>query len=116
MLSLENRLKKRKSFAYIHKNGRRSHAGILSLSVVGANVRDVKIGFSVSKKIGNSVVRHTVTRRMRVAAREVLPQIKPKQTIIFTAREGIEGVHLNDIRKAMLLSLKKAGLLKDGGA
>ncbi len=37
-------------------------------------VADMRIGYTVTKKIGNAVVRNRMKRRLRALAREVLPE------------------------------------------
>jgi len=111
MLKQQNRLKKRKSFAYIHNKGKRVGNETLTLSFVPARVKAVKVGFSVSKKVGNSVIRHRATRKMRAVARELIPQIAPNNTIIFTAKEGIDKKSNDDIKLAMLNTLERAKIL-----
>ena len=111
MLSKENRLKKRKSFNYIYRKGRVIGGGHLTLVFVYARVKHIKIGFSVSKKVGNSVIRHKAVRKMRAACRPLVPKIKENHTIIFVAKEGIDTIHINEIGKEMEKVLSKAGLL-----
>lgn len=73
---------------------------------------NLKIGFSVSKKVGNSVVRHRAIRKMRHAANKLLDNIKPDHSIIFVAKEGIDKLHLDDIIKAMQNTLQRGGIHK----
>ena len=115
MLSKDNRLKKRKSFNYIYRKGRVVGGEHLTLVFVYARVKHVKVGFSVSKKVGNSVVRHRATRKMRAACRPLVAQIRDNHTIIFVAKEGIDKAHTNDIGKSMEKVLLKAGLLNSTG-
>lgn len=35
---------------------------------------DIRVGFTVTKKIGNAVVRNRMKRRLRALAREILPE------------------------------------------
>ena len=111
MLSKQYRLKKRKSFNYIYKRGRHIGSDVLTMSYVQARMKNIKIGFSVSKKIGNSVTRHKAIRKMRAAAKPLVERIAPNHSIIFVAKEGIDKKHVTEIQQAMEKILRKASLL-----
>ena len=58
-------LKKNEQFRFVYKNGR-SYANKYFIMYVKENGLDKnRIGISVSKKVGNSVVRHRITRLVR---------------------------------------------------
>lgn len=69
------------------------------------------IGFTVSKKIGNAVVRNRVKRRMREALTPLIPFIRRGCNIVFIARHGSIEAPFLSLREAMTESLKKANLL-----
>jgi len=71
----------------------------------------VRVGFSVSKKIGNSVVRNRTKRRMKEAFRPMLSQVKPGYNLIFIARPSVVEDSFENIRKSIRYMLKKADLL-----
>ena len=122
MLQKKYRLAKRKQFNYIYRKGRTVGCDCLTLVYCFARMRNVKIGFSASKKVGGSVTRHKVLRKMREA---VKPFVQPnkKQTdntrikltenhnYIFVAKETIVAKSVLEIRTAMVAVLRKAGLL-----
>ena len=45
-----------------------------------------RAGFVVGKAVGNSVVRHRVTRQLRAAVREELPRLPPTADLVVRAR------------------------------
>jgi ribonuclease P protein component len=75
----------------------------------GANM---KIGFTASKKVGNSVVRHRAVRLMRESVKPFLNLLKPVNNYIFVAKVGITGQPLLYIALDIEKTLKKAELLK----
>lgn len=109
MLPLRYRLKKRKTFNYLHQNGQ--HARGEFVSVLFCRAANLKIGFTASKKVGNSVVRHRACRLMREAVRPLLPQIKPQLNIIVVAKPELVKQHLLYITLDVQNTLKKAGLM-----
>jgi ribonuclease P protein component len=113
MLPLRFRLKKRKQFAYIHKNGRTVGGAFVSVVYCGAGKStDIKIGFTASKKVGNSVIRHRAVRLMREGVRPFLNLLKSNNNYIFIAKDGITAQHLLYITLDIEKTLKKAGLLQ----
>lgn len=72
------------------------------------------IGFSVSKKIGGSVTRNLVKRRMREAVRSFLPELKSGYHLIFVARSSIVSADFQNVRETLYRLVQKAGLLVKG--
>ena len=72
----------------------------------------VRAGFSVSKKVGGSVVRNKVRRRMKEAFRTYLEEIESSIHIIWIARAPIADADYWSIRKDMRYLLRRAGLLQ----
>jgi len=73
----------------------------------------LKVGFSVSRRIGGAVVRNRVKRRMREAVRPLLPQILRGYQLIFIARGPIESADFSAISKDVRRLLIRAGLLSE---
>jgi len=75
--SRPERLKNRRDFLRVAKTGKKWVAPGLIVQVdphASEEPSDVmRIGFTVSKKVGNAVVRNRIRRRLRAAADEVLP-------------------------------------------
>lgn len=83
------RLKQRRDFLAAAKAER---AGVSSFLMQGRNRGDgaeVRVGFTVTKKTGNSVVRNRIRRRLREAVRQVLPKVgTPGFDYVLVAREA----------------------------
>lgn len=60
-----NSIKKNSEFQYIYKNGNSYANKFLVMYVVRSEKDKNHIGISVSKKVGNSIVRHHITRLIR---------------------------------------------------
>jgi len=109
MLSKEYRLTRRNQFTYVYKKGESSPAKNLILIYVKSKSNSLKVGFSVSKKIGNSVVRNKVKRRLREAFRTRLQNIQVGYNYIVIARQGIEKNSYKEIANSLEYVLKKSG-------
>ena len=73
----------------------------------------VQVGFSVSKKIGNSVTRNRAKRRLKACFSPLLPMVKPGYNLIFIARSAALTVPFLSMQKSMIVALQKAGLYRD---
>ena len=81
MLAKANRLNKHGSFAYVYRNGKRISEPDVVLIFTSA-ARSVRVGFSVSNKVGKAVVRNKVKRRLRSAVQNRLPSMRGCQAIV----------------------------------
>lgn len=107
------RLTQRASFSYIYKHGSKAYNELFSLYYVEAY--NLKLGVSVNKKVGNSVVRNKVKRRIKEAFREIIPIIKPKYNIVIVARQGIDRALYSDIKQGLIRIFQKENLLAHKG-
>ncbi len=105
------RLRKNKHFQYVYRRGKSSACkDIVLLHARGAGL---KVGFSISKKIGNAVVRNLVKRRLRECFRPYLSLVKPGWYVV-VARPGAGQTPYQDLAKGMAYLLKKQNLLREG--
>jgi ribonuclease P protein component len=102
------RLSHNSSFQYIFKNGQRFHSDILVL--FAAKAANIKLGVSVSKKVGNSVVRSKTKRRIKEAFRQIIPQIQKQHNFVVVAKEKIVTADFAEISQTLLNILQKAGI------
>ena len=113
MLNKLNRLKKRKEFNFIYKKGAVVHSSSFTIHVARSFRRVTQIGISVSKHVGNSVVRSRVKRIISEACRLNIEKFAVKNYVI-TAKESIVNKKSNEIEQELLRVLKKNNLLKEG--
>jgi len=105
------RLKKRKTFNYIYRKGRNVGNADMTLVYCYAKGKNVKIGFSASKKVGNSPQRHRAIRIMREGIKPLIESMHDNHNYIFVAKEGIGKKKSHEVTKSMEQILKKAGLM-----
>jgi ribonuclease P protein component len=72
----------------------------------------IRIGFSVSRRIGGAVVRNRVRRLMREAVRAHYALLSPGWDVVFIARKGILGADYRAVEMALLQLLRTAHLLR----
>ena len=95
-------LKKNHQFQFVYKYGK-SYANKYLVMYVKENGLDKnRIGISVSKKVGNSVVRHRVTRLVRESYRLHESIFNSGLDIVIVARPGAASVGYNEIESALL--------------
>ncbi|MCI9140872.1 ribonuclease P protein component [bacterium 1XD42-8] len=68
-MKFSDSLKKNRDFQYVYKNGKSYANRYLVMYVLENKTMENRIGISVSKKVGNSVVRHRLTRLIRESYR-----------------------------------------------
>ena len=68
----------------------------------------VRVGFTVSRKVGNAVVRNRVRRRLREIAREVIPgQARPDLDYVLVGRQGAIARDFAAMRGELVDALKR---------
>lgn len=105
------RLKKRAAFAYVYRKGDRSPARDLLL--LSAKSREgLKIGLSVSKKVGNAVTRNRVKRLLREAIRPLMDSIDAGYMYVIVAYPLIAERGYEEVCSSVRYAFSKAGKLK----
>lgn len=107
------RLKKDKHFNYTYKKGKSAACKNMVLVYVRTGSLKLKVGFSVSKKIGKSVIRNKVKRRLKEAFKIHIPKLKQDYNYIFIARKPITDDSFSTISGSVKYLLKKCGLFTD---
>ena len=105
------RLKSNAAFNYVYRKGESVANGHMVL-IFCKTRRPMQIGFSVSKKVGGSVVRNRVKRLLREAFTQLIPSVDGGFNYVVVARQGIVGLSYADVGKSLNSLLKRAGKLK----
>lgn len=104
-------LRKQEDFRNIYKNGKSLADPLLVLYVFPSGKDGNRLGISVSKKIGNSVVRHRVTRLVRESYRLNEEKIEKGYDLCFIARPRSKGQSFENMERSVLKLIKRQGLL-----
>lgn len=95
-------LKKNTQFQFVYKYGK-SYANKYLVMYVKENGLGInRIGISVSKKVGNSVVRHRVTRLVRESYRLHESIFNSGLDVVIVARPGAASVGYDEVESALL--------------
>ncbi len=113
MLKSENRLRKRKEFAYLYNNGTAKHTEHLTVVYLPTKHRALKLGFSVAKKIGKAHTRNLVKRRLRAIVRDLVPQLPDNYNMVLIAKAGVENVAFDALVLETKQLFTKTGLLNN---
>ncbi len=74
----------------------------LVMYVLNNDLEENRFGITVSKKVGNSVIRHRVTRLIRESIRLNLEEFEKGFDIVLIARNTAKGQNYNKVESAVL--------------
>lgn len=95
-------LKKNHQFQSVYKNGKSYANKYLIMYIMENGLDKNRIGISVSKKVGNSVVRHRVTRLIRESYRLQEGVFNSGLDIVIIARASAAMAGYSEIESALL--------------
>ena len=105
-------LKNNRDFQNVYKNGKSYANKYLVMYVFENNENCNRLGISVSKKVGNSVVRHRITRLIRESYRLHENIFISGLDIVVIARNSASDVGYKEIESALLHLAKLHGTIK----
>lgn len=99
-------LKSNMNFQNVYKNGVSYANKYLVMYVLENRTDNLRLGISVSKKVGNSIVRHRLTRLIRESVRLNSGSILKGYDIVIIARANLKGKNYADTENALLHLLR----------
>ena len=95
-------LKKNRDFRTVYREGRSYANRLLAMYTLKNDSDRNRLGISVSKKVGNSVVRHHITRLVRESYRLHEEMFHSGWDIVVIARAGAKNASYHEIESALL--------------
>ena len=105
-------LKKYGDFQRVYHKGKSYANKYLIMYILEKDTQQNRIGISVSKKVGNSVVRHRITRLIRESYRLNESKFVRGLDMVVIARPGAKEKNFFDIESALLHLGKLQGILE----
>ena len=95
-------LKKNKDFQNVYRNGKSCANRNLVMYVMENGKSENRLGISVSKKVGNSVVRHHLTRLIRESYRLNEEKFLCGKDIVVVVRVNAKDISFHDMQSSLL--------------
>ena len=106
-------LKKNRDFQNVYRNGKSKANKYLVMYVLENQLDCNRLGISVSKKVGNSVIRHHLTRLIRESYRLNKEMFNSGLDIVVIARGSAKDRKYKEIESALLHLGKINGILNE---
>ena len=101
-MKFSDSLKKNRDFQNVYRKGKSYANKYFVMYVLENHTEENRIGISVSKKVGNSVIRHHITRLVREAYRLHEEMFNSGLDIVVIARVNAKEVTYHQTEKALL--------------
>lgn len=103
-------LRKNEDFKNVYHSGKYCADKKLVLHVKKNGTNRNRLGISVSKKVGNSVVRHRIRRLVKESYRLNENSMRSGYDLVFSARAGAKDCTYFEIESVLLRLLEKQGI------
>ena len=106
------RLKKRAEFLRVAAKGKKApRPGLVLQAMPRQDDQPARLGFTVTKKVGNAVVRNRTRRRLKEAARLLLrEQPVTGVDLVLIGRDGTRARPFEALRQDLVKALKRTGV------
>lgn len=95
-------MKKNADFQNTYRHGVSYANKYLVMYIMENKLQRNRLGISVSKKVGNSIIRHRLTRLIRESYRLHEESFRRGLDIVVIARAGAKGKNYHDIESALI--------------
>ena len=113
MLKKEYRLRKNADFRKVYRSAKSVSTKYLVLYLKMRKGESIRIGFSISKKVGKANVRNLYKRRLREIVRKNMHHIKPGCDLIILTRVPVTELGYQELEKNVKYLLRKSGVWID---
>lgn len=112
MATKPQRLKRRAEFLRVAAKGRKAAVhGLVLQALHRMDDAGLRIGFTVTKKVGNAVIRNRTRRRLKEAARLLLRERDVKgYDIVLIGRDTTRGRPFQTLQDDLSRAMEKAGV------
>jgi len=107
MLPASARLRKSSEISAVMKSGARFSAKLVVLHVAQSSSEQTKVAFAVGKNVGNSVVRHKVTRQLRHAITPLISGFPTGSHVVVRALPGASEANFTQLSENLKFALSK---------
>ena len=100
-------------FRRIYARGKTYVSPLVVVYALKNRTKNVRVGITTSKKVGNAVQRNRSRRVIREAFRALAPRVRPGFDLVLVARGKTPYVKSTDVRRQLERQLQAAGLLRE---
>lgn len=100
-------------FRRIYSRGKSYVSPLVVVYALKNRTKNVRVGITTSKKVGNAVQRNRSRRVIREAFRALAPRVRPGFDLVLVARGKTPYVKSTDVRRQLERQLQAAGLLRE---
>ncbi|SRR6056297_414001 len=107
-----NKLRKSKEFKETYSKGKSVGSRFIVLFYRKNGREETRVGFTASKKVGNSVKRNRARRLMKEVYRHMEPCIKEGYDIVAIARVTVNEADYKGVEDSFIKTVERAGIKK----
>lgn len=100
------RLRKSSEFRLVQRNRKRIHSPSLVVCYRFVESHDPRFGLTVSRKVGNAVIRNRVKRRLREVIRHERSSVHGVE-LVFIAKPSAANADLNTLRSEVIRAIRR---------